>query len=210
MIASANYKEAYGVLRKALAKQMISQQQEEPTFCENCKRMMNLVPVAVPSNEDRDDNDDDAMFAWPLLIIVDSSTKSLCRPCKHQPQSGISVEMISLACATALYNMGLACQYHLQQSRRPSQQRQMHSQAQSLYQQAYKIALDLDTDSTMPTSLLQLALCNNLVELATNVMDRRASEYWQYHFSQCMQRLPPQEGAVEMYYSTPSPAAPAA
>lgn len=94
-----------------------------------------------------------------------------------------TVESASCACATALFNMALACHFHLEKANLTlSELRQGLSQARDMYKQAYEISKKLD----LP--LLHLALCNNLLEMAFEEADIEAVLYWRDEFILAMEK----------------------
>ena len=115
-------------------------------------------------------NDDACTFSSPLML--DGT----------EPEE-YTVESASCACATALFNMALACHFHIEQGNLSlAEQRQGLDQARDLYTQAYQISKRLDVP------LLNLALCNNLLEMAFEDADTDAIFYWRNEFGVAMDK----------------------
>ena len=103
---------------------------------------------------------DDPLFMFPLVIHASES-------CVNDTAYACSF------CATAAFNMGLACHLYVDQTGVSSQDRKRYFRlAQAFYQQAFHMSKNL----VLP--VLQMALCNNLVEVAIEQNDWRSARFW--------------------------------
>lgn len=175
LINHERYAQAYFILRNAMEEQeMRCRSADERARNEPHKtgrRRMETVELdaIAPLAED-------SMFSSPLVI---------CRASWNGEYVDTTRCVQHTTCATAVFNMGLACHLYMQQHvSTPHLQRRFSRMAQALYQQALEIG------SSLPISLLHLALCNNLIEVSFEQDDWEGINMWNSIFSQLTQTRP--------------------
>jgi len=161
LIQFGHYTEAYYQLRRTMELEEMNGRSFGSDYCGH--RVEVLVRVGRATLSSVAHTVDGTMFSSPLVITFDTTTptrKDISYPMGIRTNDSANLQRQHTVCATALYNMGLACHLRLQRhSLSSSQQRHLQRTVQVFYQQA------LDICQTLPLSILQLAICNNLLQL---------------------------------------------
>ena len=125
---------------------------DEMSHAQDALEIAALTPLETMS--------DDTMFSFPLVI--------------HASENDVdNGPYIHSLCATAAFNMGLACHLYAEHPGLASQHRKRYlCLVKAFYQEAFHMSKNL----ALP--VLQLALCNNLVEVAFEQEDGEAAKFW--------------------------------
>jgi len=171
LIRDGRYEEAYVELRDALEAQLA------------ILRLASQNGVVYPSV----DNNRFVIIALEHLSqeshdLIFMSPLVMCSPIANE----FDQDRLLCSCVTAIFNMGLACHRYAQEcDDLPTQQKEhCYRLARALYQQAREI------ESTLVNTLVHLALCNNLLDLAFELSDTEEARVLNFQFSQWMHVIP--------------------